>query len=149
MRSLLRRELIRRAGLGWLRARDLRATGNPLADDFDLLLGKFLLRLGHFAIADQREERTLFRLARDDGCAVLAALREQVAEARVEAALELLSFAVAGEAIGFEDGSDVFLEGQRGRRGGLGGGGEGSGGQQGPGNEGDRQTQGQSGDEHG
>ena len=85
MLPLLRRELIRRAGLRRLRARDLGAAGNPLPEQLDLFRRQFLvLALGHLAIADHREERALLRLARHDGRAVLAALGEQVAQAHVE-----------------------------------------------------------------
>jgi hypothetical protein len=73
-------------------------------------------------------------LAGDEGGAGFTAAKGELAEAQVESALEGIAFAMAVEAMGFEDGSDVLFEvetaggfGSRcggGSRGGVGGKGE-------------------------
>ena len=56
VRALLRREVIRRARRGRLRARDLRAALNPAPQQLDFLRRQlFVFALRHLAIADQGE----------------------------------------------------------------------------------------------
>lgn len=83
--------------------------------------GGFPIAFGHFAGLDQAEQGALVGMSGDEGGAGVAAADGEVAETQVEAALEFLAFAVAIEAMGFENGADMFLEGE-------GGGGSGSGG---------------------
>src|SRR5204863_359445 len=93
-----------------LRAGGLRAGGDPLLDQFNLIAGQFLVALRHFAVSDQIEKQAPAGLARHKDRAVVTALENQSAQAQVETAFEFLAFAVTLEAMRLEDRTDVFLE---------------------------------------
>ena len=72
--------------------------------------GEFLFALGHFAVPDEFEEVAGGGIAGHDGGAVLIAGDDEAAQPEVEAAFFFPAFAVAVEAVRFEQRPDVCLE---------------------------------------
>src|SRR5207248_4137207 len=95
---------------GWFRPRCLRACHDPLLDQGHLFRSELLIALRHFAAGNELQKQTPIGLARNDHRAVVPAVEHQMAQAQVEAALELVAFTVAFKAMRFENRADVLLE---------------------------------------
>jgi RNA polymerase sigma factor (sigma-70 family) len=81
-----------------------------LLDQSYLELRKFLFTFRHLAIPDLLEEQTFRRLSGLYRGSRLTALDDEAAQAEIKAALQFFAFAMAIEAIGFQDGPNMLLE---------------------------------------
>jgi hypothetical protein len=100
----------RRKLLGFV-ARGRCPASDPLLDQRDLLGRQLLLSRRHLAAFDARQEQALGRLAGDNSRARVAPLGSESPQPPVEISLQLFT-TVAVDAIGFQDRTDVPLEGQ-------------------------------------
>ena len=97
-------------GAGGFGFGDLRAGFDPGREEGELVLGHLLALLGHLAVADERPEGALLRIAgREHGRTIFGLPVHEPTQAEVDATLGLFLFAVAVRAVLLEDGADLRL----------------------------------------
>jgi len=94
--------------------RGFRALGDPPRDDRDFLVRELFALGRHLAVPDLGHHLAFIRVARNhDAIAILRELFHEPPEPEIHAALQLLAFAMAAEAVLLQDGAHILFKSQR------------------------------------